>query len=82
MHAAGYGPYYSLGTGNGRSVYTPRRVAGSLLFRSVSVGNTFTCGVLKDDGRGYCWGGMHGLAPPAAALFTFFLYLHSSGSMH
>ena len=35
---------------------TPVAVAGGRLFRQVSVGTEFTCGVGYPDNRGYCWG--------------------------
>lgn len=46
-----------LGPGTQRAA--PARVAGDVVFASISAGTTQSCGVAT-DGRGYCWGGGYG----------------------
>jgi alpha-tubulin suppressor-like RCC1 family protein len=45
-----------LGTGDRVASTAPRRVAGNLVFASLSAAEIHTCGVTR-DGAAYCWGG-------------------------
>lgn len=45
-----------LGTGDRVHSDAPRRVAGNLVFASLSAAQAHTCGVTR-DGAAYCWGG-------------------------
>jgi alpha-tubulin suppressor-like RCC1 family protein len=51
----GDGSHGQLGNGTRSMVDSPRRVSGSLQFRSVSAGLQPTCGVTTSN-RAYCWG--------------------------
>jgi alpha-tubulin suppressor-like RCC1 family protein len=51
----GDGSHGQLGNGTRSISFSPKRVSGSLQFRSVSAGYEVTCGVTTTN-RAYCWG--------------------------
>ncbi|MBW3628176.1 MAG: Ig-like domain-containing protein, partial [Gemmatimonadetes bacterium] len=53
------------GCGAIQCVARPGPVNGGLLFRELTLGGTYTCG-LDADGRAYCWGSVYGLGGASA----------------
>lgn len=55
----GYGSSGQLGLGSNANSPQPRVTAGGMLFRSIAVGGSTSCGIAAADSVTYCWGNNH-----------------------